>query len=379
MKIVAIIDSFKGSMTSLEGGFAALDGIKRVVPDAEVIVKPISDGGEGLVDSLTEGMGGRYEFVKVKNPLGEEITAKYGIAGNTAIIEMSAAAGIFLIPVESLNPMVTTTYGVGEMIIDAINKGCRNFIIGIGGSATNDAGLGMLEALGFEFFDENNKKVPWGAIAPGKVNKIVTSNVIPDLYECTFNIACDVDNPLCGERGCSAVYGPQKGAKKEDIPVMDDAMRHFGEVTKMYNSKADMMYPGAGAAGGMGFAFLSYLNGKLKSGIELVLEQIEAEKFIKDADLVITGEGKMDFQTVMGKVPVGVAKLAKKHGKTVIAFAGGVTHDAVECNKHGIDAFFPIVRTPCTLEDAMKVENAKNNMSDSVEQAIRLWMAGRNE
>lgn len=373
MKFVIAIDSFKGSMTSIEAGNAARDGILKVIPDAEVVVKPVADGGEGTVDALITGLNGTKREITVTNPLGRKIKACYGIINDTAVIEMAAAAGIALIDRKELNPLITTTFGVGEIILDAIKNGCRNFIIGIGGSATNDGGVGMLTALGFEFLDQNGEKIGFGGGELEKICSINSSNAITELKECTFNIACDVTNPLCGENGCSAVYGPQKGATPDDVIRLDKGMRNYALITNQCVSKVDDKTEGAGAAGGLGFAFLAYLNGKLKSGINLILEQINLEESIMNADLVITGEGRLDFQSVMGKAPTGISALAKKHNVPVLAFAGGVTEDAVECNKHGIDAFFPIVRGVCTLDEAMDNENAKKNMTATVEQAIRLF------
>lgn len=377
MKIVVAINSFKGSLTSIEAGNAVRVGIKRVLPDADIKVVPIADGGDGTVYALTQGLGGELRNVTVKNPLGRDVVARYGIIDKTAIIEMAEASGINLIDKEELNPMVTTTYGVGQMIKDAILKGCRDFIIGLGGSATNDGGVGMLQALGYEFLSQDGKSVPFGAQGLGEITEISDQNVMPELKECVFNVACDVKNPLCGENGCSSVFSLQKGAKPEDIPVMDKAMEHYAQVTASYNKQADMDFPGVGAAGGLGFAFLSYLSGKLVSGIELILDKIQIENQIKNADLVITGEGRLDNQTIMGKAPVGIARLSKKYGKTVLAFSGCVTHDAGVCNEYGIDAFFPIVRAASTIEDAMKKENAERNMSDAVEQVIRLYEISR--
>ncbi len=373
MKIVIAIDSFKGSMTSLEAGRAAAEGIKRIVPEADIVIKPIADGGEGTVEALTAGLGGSLKSVKVKDPLGREIYAQYGIIGDTAVMEMAAASGIALISREELSPMDTTTFGVGQMIKDAVLSGCRSFIIGIGGSATNDGGIGMLEALGFEFLDKDGSPVPFGAKALSMIAEIKDDKVLPELRECRFRIACDVKNPLCGEQGCSAIFSPQKGARPEEIPIMDKAMAHYAELTVQKYKDADMNAEGAGAAGGLGFAFMSYLGGRLQSGIELILDSIGIEEAIKDADLVITGEGRIDAQTVMGKAPIGIAGLAKKYSKPVIAFSGCVTRDASVCNKHGIDAIFPIVRGACTLDEAMNVGNAKKNMADCAEQVMALW------
>lgn len=373
MNVVIAIDSFKGSMSSVQAGRAAADGVKRVIPDAEVFVKPIADGGEGTVESLVEGLNGTLKEVTVRNPLGREIVCQYGIIGDTAIVEMAQASGIALIKKEELNPMETTTYGVGEILKDAILSGCRKFIIGIGGSATNDCGIGMLQALGYEFIDRNGNEVPFGAKALDMVTEIRDDNAMKELKECSFNIACDVKNPLCGENGCSVIFAPQKGATQDMVKAMDKAMEHYSKVVSTKYINADKNFPGAGAAGGLGFAFMTFLGGKLQSGIELILDKISIEKSIMEADLVITGEGKIDSQTVMGKAPIGIARLAKKHNKPVIAFSGCVTRDASVCNSHGIDAIFPIVRSACTLEEAMDCDNAYNNMADCAEQVMRLW------
>lgn len=370
MKIVIAMDSFKGSMSSMAAGNAAAFGIKRVYPEAEVKVFPLADGGEGSSEVIINAKSAARKNVNVQNPVEKYINAQYGIARNTAIIEMAAAAGITLISDEERNPMNTTTYGVGEMIKDAIDEGCRNFIIGIGGSATNDGGTGMLSALGFEFLDENGSVVPCGAGGLLRINEIKSDNVMKELSECSFQIACDVQNPLCGENGCSAVYGPQKGADDKMVQIMDNAMKHFENVTKKFNPEANGNYLGSGAAGGLGFAFMSYLGGELKSGIELIISQTGLEDEIKTADIVVTGEGRLDAQTCMGKVPVGVAKTAKKYGKSVIAFSGCVTDDAKECNKHGIDAFFSIIKSPCMLEEA--IENSEKNLADTAEQVFNI-------
>lgn len=377
MKVVVAIDSLKGSLTSLEAGEAIQEGILRAIPDAEVIVRPLADGGEGTVEALTRGMNGRYEKITVTDPLGRPTDAVYGILedSHTAILEMSAAAGITLIDAKDRNPMNTTTYGVGEMIKDAIGKGCRHFFIGIGGSATNDGGIGMLQALGYGMLGAEGKQVSFGAKGLAELVSITDENVLPQLKECTFQIACDVKNPLCGEQGCSAVFGPQKGATPDMIAQMDSWLGKYALLTANHYKKADSQYPGTGAAGGMGFAFLSYMNAELKSGVQIVLEETKLEEYVKDADIVVTGEGCLDGQSVMGKAPIGVAALAKKHHKRVIAFAGCVTEDAKVCNQNGIDAFFPILRNVVTREEAMQAENARRNMTDTAEQVFRLIKA----
>lgn len=373
MKVVIAIDSFKGSLTSLEAGMAAKEGINKVYPDAEIFVRPVADGGEGTVDTLVDGLGGKKQRIAVVGPLGEIVQAEYGIIeNNTAVIEMSAAAGITLVPEEKRNPLNTTTYGVGELIIDAINKGCRNFIVGIGGSATNDGGIGMLQALGYGMLNKDGKQVSFGAKGLQELDSITVNGALPILKECTFNIACDVANPLCGENGCSAVYGPQKGADEEMIKQMDEWLFNYSKLAKVVNTNADKDFPGVGAAGGMGFAFKSFLNGTLKKGIDLILTETKFEDYIKDASFVITGEGRLDSQTAMGKVPAGVAQIAKKYNKPVIAFSGCVTDEAKVCNTCGIDSFFPILRKVCSLDEAMDNMVASSNMTDTVEQVFRL-------
>lgn len=381
MKVVVAIDSLKGSLTSLEAGEAIQEGILRAISDAEVIVRPLADGGEGTVEALTRGMNGRYEKITVTDPLGRPTDAVYGILEDlhTAIIEMSAAAGITLIDAKDRNPMNTTTYGVGEMIKDAIGKGCRHFFIGIGGSATNDGGIGMLQALGYGMLDTEGKQVSLGAKGLAELVSITDENVLPELKECTFQIAFDVKNPLCGELGCSAIFGPQKGATPDIIAQMDSWLGKYALLTANRYKKADSQYPGTGAAGGMGFAFLSYMNAELRSGVQIVLEETKLEEYIRNADIVVTGEGCLDGQSVMGKAPIGVAALAKKHHKKVIAFAGCVTEDAKVCNQNGIDAFFPILRNVVTREEAMDTDNAHRNMTDTAEQVFRLIKEIMNE
>lgn len=376
MKVVTAIDSFKGSLTSLEAGHGVETGFKRVDSAIEVNVCPLADGGEGTVDALTEGMHGDKVYVQVTGPLGDKVNCPYGIIAEsqTAIIEMSGAAGITLIPRNQLDPMKATTYGVGEVIKDAINRGCRRFLIGIGGSATNDGGVGMLMALGYDFLDAQGQPIALGAQGLKDLDHIETSHVLPALQECSFKIACDVTNPLCGPQGASAIYGPQKGATSAQVLEMDGWLAHYAKCAQALDDTIDAAYPGTGAAGGLGFAFKSFLQGELVSGISMVLEETKLEDAIKEADLVITGEGRLDGQTAMGKAPIGVAQLAKKYDKPVIAFAGCVTKDATLCNEHGIDAFFPIMRKATTLDEAMNHDNALNNLADTAEQVMRLIM-----
>lgn len=374
MRVVVAIDSFKGSMSSLEAGEAISNGIKKAHKDAEVEIRPLADGGEGTVEALSIGMGGRLINVDVTGPVGRKVRAVYGIvdSSKTAIIEMSQAAGITLVSGDERNPLYTTTFGVGELIKDAINKGCRHFVVGIGGSATNDCGIGMLHALGYEFLDKEGNQVGFGASGVRDIVSIRDENVIKELSECYFRVACDVNNPLCGDLGCSAIYGPQKGATKEMVADMDGWLKSYSKIVKKKYPDADCEYPGTGAAGGLGYAFLNFTNSKLESGIKIILDETKLEEYVKDADIVVTGEGRLDHQTVMGKAPVGVANIAKKYNKKVIAFSGSVTEDAGVCNEHGIDAFFPILRRIVTLEEAMQTDTAKQNLTDTAEQVFRL-------
>lgn len=418
-KILVAVDSFKGSMTSLEAGNAIKKGIKSILPDTEVRVRPVADGGEGTTDALIYGRDGvSRERCYVTGPLGDRITAEYTIYnaadGRTAVMEMAAAAGLPLVPENRRDPMHTTTYGVGEMINDAVSKGCERFIIGIGGSATNDGGIGMLQALGFSCLDVNGHEVSYGAeglgvleriVIPGKmlVRKNSSELAVADpvdtpivgtaaisgagavdescvddddfayrLSRCTFSIACDVTNPLVGELGCSRVFAPQKGADAETVEIMDGYMKNYADVVeRSAEGKSDRNTPGAGAAGGLGYAFLMFLGGKLMPGIDIVLSEIGLEADVEWADTVITGEGRIDAQTMMGKTPLGVAKLAKKHGKYVIAIGGCLGDGAENCVKEGLFNECYAVNNVLGIDDsdseqvrtAMKPENAAANLT----------------
>lgn len=372
MKAVIAMDSFKGSISSIEAGNAVAEGIRRVFPEADTIIKPVADGGEGTVEALVSGLNGQLCEAEVSDPLGRKITAKYGVLPNkTAVIEMAAASGLTLITFFADAPMHTTTYGTGELILDAIKRGCRNFIIGIGGSATNDGGIGCLQALGFGMLDDKGQQVGFGARGILQLAAITDANAIPELKECSFKVACDVTNPLCGENGCSMVFGPQKFACATSIAIMDMAMQNYAELTKKYNPAASPDTAGAGAAGGLGFALMYYLNAEFESGIDLMIRETKLEAAIKDADIVVTGEGCLDSQTAMGKAPVGIAGIAKKYGKPVIAFSGAVKSGAELCNQNGIDAYFPVLRAISTLEQAMDRTNAYRNLADTAEQVFR--------
>jgi glycerate kinase len=355
-------------------------GALRALPaKTEVIVRPLADGGEGTVDALAQGLGGRIETVSVTGPLGAPVEASYGILPDgTAVIEMAAAAGLPLVPEAQRDPLRTTTRGVGELIADALAKGCRRFVLGIGGSATNDGGAGMLQALGFELLDAAGHPIASGAQGLADLAAIRTAHALPlqpEFAGCSFRVACDVTNPLCGPQGCSAVYGPQKGATPESIAAMDGWLAAYAALAAKVCPDADPNQSGAGAAGGLGFALCAFLGASLESGVGLILEATGFEALAAQADLVVTGEGRLDAQTVQGKAPIGVARLAKRHGKPVIAFCGCTTEDARVCNAAGIDAYFPILRAVQSLEQALQPQTAAQNLEATAEQVFRLVRA----
>lgn len=375
--IIVAVDSFKGSMTSLEAGNAIKNGIKDIHPDWNITVYPVADGGEGTLEALTYHQLVTKRTCTVTGPLGNPVEASYLWYGRgserTAVIEMAQAAGLPLVPAGKRNPLYTTTYGVGELIRDAIDRGCRKFIIGIGGSATNDVGVGMLQALGYHFYDKYGREVSFGAKELAKITDIGFEDVIPDLSQCRFQIACDVKNPLVGEQGCSRVYGPQKGATAMDVEEMDRSMVQFADLVeriaadgrKGISRNGDRNTPGAGAAGGLGYAFLMFLDGVLRPGIDIVLDEIRLEEAIAQADLVITGEGRLDAQTLMGKTPAGVAGFAKKYGKPVIAAAGCFGEDVIQCRQSGL--FYDCIAVNDILSEqerihAMEKEKAINHL-----------------
>ncbi len=372
MRILVAIDSLKGSLSSLEAGLAIKEGLEEI--GCEVVVKPIADGGEGSVEAMADALGAKFIDTIVKNPLGIEILARYALKDDLAILEMSSASGLTLINPDERNPLKTSTFGFGQMIKDAIAKGARKFIIGIGGSATNDAGTGMLSALGFSFYDENGILLEGKGEDLAKICEFSDENVSKELKECEFLIACDVDNPLYGTNGAAHVYAPQKGANGRMVKELDDGLKHFATLVKEKTNSKFHTQKGAGAAGGLGFAFVAFLGAKLRPGIEIITQTIALEDEIKKADLVITGEGRMDFQSSMGKTPTGVAKLAKKYHKPVIAFAGSVQKCAKDCHKNGIDAYFCILNEPVSLEEAMRKDVAIRNLKMTAEQVIRLYM-----
>ena len=376
MNVIVAIDSLKGSLSSLQAGAAAKAGILRAIPDAIVSVKPVADGGEGTVTALVSGLSGRSVTIAVTGPLGETVEATYGILpDHTAVIEMAEAAGLPLVPAEKRNPMNTTTYGVGELILHALDEGCRNFIIGIGGSATNDGGTGMLRALGCRFRKADGSEIALGAQELSELATIETEALDPRLKESHFSIACDVTNPLCGPSGASYIFAPQKGADPATVQKLDAVLAHLADMTAVTLGTDLRDQPGAGAAGGLGFAFASYLNGTLRPGVDIVLDAVLPESELRAADIVVTGEGRFDGQTAMGKAPVGIARRAKACGCKVIVLAGSVEHSGVRATQQNpplIDAVFPILPGAMILEEAMHEDVAYENMEYTAEQVFRV-------
>ena len=368
MKVVIAIDSFKGCMSSHTAGNAAREGILSVM-DAEVYVFPVADGGEGTTRVLTEGLGGQFVKVAVHGPLGNLVEAEYGILpdGKTAVMEMASASGITLIPDGQKDPLKANTSGVGEMIRDAIERGCRDFIIGIGGSGTTEAGIGMLYSLGYRFYDSDGKQIMPYLKDMEKITEIRAEKVLDDLDECFFHIACDVSNPLCGENGAVYVYGRQKGVMPDQMDVLDLKLERFAETAEKFAGRNAMNRPGAGAAGGLGFAFCTFMrNVEMLPGIEVVSNALGLEKAMEGAEVVITGEGKIDSQTVNGKTPFGIASIAKKHGCRVLAFGGKVEEGAADLLFPMIDECYAITPEDMPLETALREDVASENMRKCV-------------
>ena len=372
MRIVVAMDSFKGSLGSMEAGEAVIEGIRNALPSASVALHPLADGGEGTAYIITEALGGKVVSLTVTGPLGEPTQAEYGILPHgIAIMEIASAAGLTLIPRERRNPMHTTTYGVGEMILDAYNRGCRSFMIGLGGSATNDGGMGMLSALGWKFQDKNRDPVAATAEGLQDLDKILPSPIEKTLTACSFRVACDVNNPLLGQDGCSAVFAPQKGAKDEDILRMDQWLGHYAALTGKLYPHVDPALRGGGAAGGLGYAFVSYLQASLEPGAELIASLSGLEENIRRADLIITGEGSLDRQSAMGKGPGYVAALGKKYGKKVLALAGRIGSGAEACHDVGITAYFPIHPSPMSIDEAMNPQTTYRDLKNTAQQLLQ--------
>jgi glycerate kinase len=374
MKVVIAMDSFKGSLTATEACGCIERGVMKAVPQAEIIKVPMADGGEGTVQSLVEATGGVLCNERVTGPNGKPVNAFFGILGDgrTAVIEMAAASGLPLVQKDNRNPMVTTTYGTGELIRKALDRGCREILIGIGGSATNDGGAGMAQALGIKLLDKAGDDIGNGGGALKHLKVIDISGSDPRLKKTGIAVLCDVDNPLCGEKGAAFVYGPQKGATPEMVVELDNGLRHFSKVIKEQLGKDIIDIKGAGAAGGMGGGLIAFLGAELKSGIEMVIDKSGLWEKMAGAAYVITGEGKIDYQTSCGKTPVGVAKATKQSGAVVIALAGSIGEGAEAVHHYGIDALFSIIPYPVSLEEAMDRDKAGLFMEQTAEQLFRL-------
>ncbi|WP_436876952.1 glycerate kinase [Siccibacter turicensis] len=355
MKIVIAPDSWKESLSALDVARAIEDGFREIFPTAEYVCLPVADGGEGTVEAMVAASGGRIINVTVRGPLGEPVAAFYGLSGDgkRAIIEMAAASGLERVPPASRNPRITTSWGTGELIRHALDYGVEHIIIGIGGSATNDGGAGMLQALGVRLLDRRGVSLPQGGAALAELARIDASGIDPRLAACRLEVACDVTNPLTGPDGASAVFGPQKGATPEMVQELDRALAHFATLIFRDLNKSVSTLAGGGAAGGMGAALWAFCGGVLRPGCEIVTEALNLDALVADASLVITGEGRIDSQTIHGKVPVGVARVAKRYGLPVIGIAGSLTRDVGVVHHHGIDAVFSVLYRICTLEEAM--------------------------
>ena len=363
MKVLIAIDSFKGSLSSLEAGETVAAAAREAGFDPTVC--PMADGGEGTLDAFFAARGGEIVEVRVSSPLGEAVTAKYLVSGRRAVIESAEAAGLTLSPERDV--MRASTCGLGELIRDAIGRGCRDFTVGLGGSATNDGGTGMLASLGYRFTDEAGEAIPLGAAGLERLAHIGRDATLPELSECTFRVLCDVKNPLCGPLGCSAVFAPQKGATPEQVKTMDAWLARYAAL-----AGGEPDEPGAGAAGGLGYAFMNFTDAALVPGIDTLIDEAGIEELMRDCDLVVTGEGKIDRQSAMGKVPAGVAACAKKYGKKVIAFCGIAGEGAEELYPLGVDAIFPILRRITTLEEAMRPETARENLAFTACQVFEI-------
>lgn len=355
-KIVIAPDSFKGSMSAKEVTDKIEKGIKGVLGAVEIIKVPMADGGEGTVETLVDATGGKIINLKVLDPLGQERDSYFGIlgTGRTAVIEMALASGLTMVPTHKRNPLLTTTFGTGQLIKAALDEGCREFIIGIGGSATNDGGVGMAQALGVGFLDEDGREIGFGGGSLAQLAQITLDGMDQRIEDCVFKVACDVDNPLCGPSGAAHVFGPQKGANPEMVKLLDRNLAHLAQIIKRDVGIDVERDPGAGAAGGLGAGLMAFCNARLQKGIELVIEATQLEEKMRGADLVITGEGQMDFQTAHGKTPYGVAQLAKKYNIPVVALVGSIGTGVEVLYDKGIDTIFSIVEGPMSLEDCME-------------------------
>ncbi|HAS8544662.1 TPA: glycerate kinase [Vibrio vulnificus] len=361
MKIIIAPDSYKESLTAMDVAIAIEKGFKQVLPDAHYVKLPMADGGEGTVQSMVDATGGTIIEHTVTGPLGQRVDGFFGLLGEgkTAVIEMAAASGLHLVTPDQRNPLITTTFGTGELIKAALDHGVKHIIVGIGGSATNDGGIGMAQALGIKLLDAHGNALGHGGGELAKLATIDCSQLDPRLAQVRLEVACDVDNPLCGTKGASAVFGPQKGATPEMVKILDENLAHYAAIIKQQLGADVRDMAGAGAAGGMGAALLGLLNAELRPGIEIVMDAVRLDEIVADADLVITGEGRIDSQTIHGKTPIGVARTAKKHGLPVIGIAGCLSADCGVVHEHGLDAVFAVVNRSVDLPTAL-AEAAEN-------------------
>lgn len=378
-KIVLAPDSFKGNLTSLEVASCLEKGIRRVLPKVKCIKVPMADGGEGTVQSMVDAAKGTFIKKRVKGPAGKLVSARYGWLAKqkTAVIEMAEASGLPLVHGREKNPLKTTTYGTGQLIADALKRGATKIIIGIGGSATNDGGAGMAQALGVKFYAANNREIKelgaGGMLA--KIDRIDAQHVVPKLAKTEIVVACDVENPLCGKKGASHVFGPQKGATPKMVETLDLNLKHLSKVIKRDLKKDIAKMPGAGAAGGLGAGLVAFTGARLESGIEIVLQATQLSKYVKGSDLVITGEGRVDFQTAFGKTPSGVAKAANKQSVPVVAIGGALSDDARNVFQHGIDAIESAAAKDMTLQQA--IAQSKTDLANAAERVMRLILIGK--
>ena len=377
MKIVIAPDSYKESLSALEVATAIEQGFREIWPDADYVKIPVADGGEGTVEAMVAATAGRLVHVDVTGPLGSRVQAFYGLSGDrrSAFIEMAAASGLALVPLDSRDPLKTTSRGTGELIRHALDAGVEHIVIGIGGSATNDGGAGMVQALGARLLDAQNNDIVHGGAGLEALARIDISQLDARLAACRIEVACDVTNRLTGKEGASAVFGPQKGATPEVVARLDRALTHYAQLISRDLDVNVLELAGGGAAGGMGAALYAFCGAQLRSGIEIVTDALHLDAWVADADLVVTGEGRIDSQTIHGKVPVGVANVAKRYNKPVIGIAGSLTPDVGIVHDHGIDAVFSVIYTICTLEDALK--NAKENVRMTARNVAATLNAGQ--
>lgn len=362
MKIVIAPDSYKESLSALQVATQIEAGFRDIFPDASYVKLPVADGGEGTVEAMVAATHGNVIQVEVTGPLGEQVNAFYGVSGDEqcAFIEMAAASGLEQVPTAKRNPLVTTSWGTGELIRHALDSGVKHIIIGIGGSATNDGGIGMLQALGARLLDRDGEPLGFGGGELHKLACVDITGLDKRLKDCRIEVACDVSNPLTGQEGASAIFGPQKGATPEMVRQLDEGLEHYAKIIARDLDIDVLNLSGGGAAGGMGAALHAFCGAQLRRGIEIVTEALNLDELVRDADLVITGEGRIDSQSIHGKVPIGVATVAKRYNKPVIGIAGSLTSDVGVVHQYGLDAVFSVLYTVCTLEEAL--ENASENL-----------------